>query len=264
MQRSKILLMLSISLIIIAWGKNDAFSQVYVTVPDVQTEQDSTILVPVLVSDLSSYGIISYQFEVFFDSLVIKAKGVSAVNTLTAPWGNAVANTDSAGKMIVGAFGVSVLTAGDTLLNLVFEVVAKPGDSTSIILKDFRFNNGNPTAIVDNGSLEIMLQSGIANRKPAAMIPQKMQLLYNYPEPFQDRTSIVVNLIQSAPVEIEIFNILGQNIKHFGINLITAGQLQIDWNATHNQGVRVPPGVYFCVVRQSNKTIAVDRMILVN
>jgi len=144
MQGSKILLKLWISLIIIAWGKNDGFSQIYVTVPDIKTGQDSTILVPVLVSDLSDYNIISFQFEVFFDSLVIKAEGVSVVNTLTAPWGNAAVNVYSEGRMIVGAFGTTALTTGDTLLNLIFKVIAKPGNSTSIILKDFRFNNGNP------------------------------------------------------------------------------------------------------------------------
>ncbi len=264
MQGSKILLMLWISLIIIAWGKNDGFSQVYVTVPDVKAEQDSTILVPVLVSDLSNYNIIAYQFKVLFDSLVVKAKGVSSKNTLTEPWGNAVSNSDSAGKMMVGAFGISALTAGDTLLNLVFKVIAKPGNSTPIILKDVRFNNGNPTSVVDNGLLEIMVQSGVAGPDPVKTMPQTMQLLYNYPEPFQDRTSIVVNLTQSAPVEIEIFNILGQNIRHLGIDLITGSQVQIDWNTTDNHGDRVPPGMYFCVVKQGNKILAVDRMILVN
>ncbi len=236
MQRLKILLMLLISLIIIAWGINDGFGQAFVTVPDVKTRQDSIIMVPVLVSDLSDYGIISYQFEVFFDSLVIKARGVSAVNTLTAPWGNAVANTDSNGKMMVGAFGVTALTAGDTLLKLVFKAIAKPGDSTAIILKDFRFNNGNPTVVVTNGSLEIMLPSGIEDRDPAETIPQKMQLLYNYPEPFQDRTSIVVNLDQPDLVEIEIFNILGQKIKTLVDQRLEGGYHKVIWDGKNEEG----------------------------
>jgi hypothetical protein len=262
MQKSKILLILLIGLIVIAWGKNDGLSQVNVTIPDIKTEQDSLILVPVLVSDLSGYGIISYQFQIIFDSLIIEAKGVSVKNTLTAPWGNAVANTDSAGKMIIGAFGVSELAAGDTLLKLVFEVLAEPGDSTFININDVKFNNNNPSAITDNGSLEIILPSGIKNRNPAT-VPQKMQLLYNYPDPFQDRTSILIKLDRPGQVELQIYNILGQNIRQLDVNLAPASQVIIDWNATDNQGLTVPPGVYFCVVKQSNKIVAVDRMILV-
>ena len=262
MQRSKILLILLISLIVIAWGRNNGLSQVNVTIPDIKTEQDSIILVPVLVSDLSGYKIISYQFHVIFDSLIIKAKGVSVENTLTAPWGSAIANTDSAGKMIIGAFGVSELAAGDTLLKLVFEVIAEPGDSTLIILNDFKFNNNNPQAITDDGSLKIVFPSKIKNRNPVA-VPQKMQLLYNYPEPFQDRTSILIKLDRPGQVVLQIYNILGQNIRQLDVNFTTASQVVIDWNATDNQGLTVPPGVYFCVVRQSNKIVVVDRMILV-
>jgi len=262
MQRSKILLILLISLIFTAWGKNDGLSQVNVTIPDIKTEQDSIILVPVLVSDLSGYGIISYQFNIIFDSLIIKAKGVSVENTLTAPWGNAVANFDSAGKMIIGAFGVSELAAGDTLLKLVFEVFAEPGDSTFININDVKFNNNNPSAITENGSLKIVLPSKVKNRNPVT-VPQKMQLIYNYPEPFQDRTSIMIKLERPGRVELQIFNILGQNIRQLDVNFTPASQVIIDWNATDNHGIAVPPGVYFCVVKQSNKIVAVDRMILV-
>jgi hypothetical protein len=261
MQRSKALLILLISLIVIAWGKNYGYSQVQVIIPDVKTEQDSLILIPILVSDLSGYGIISYQFQVIFDSVMIKAKGVSVENTLTAPWGNVIANSDSAGKIVVGAFGVSELAAGDTLLKLVFEVIAEPGDSTSIILNNFRFNNNNPPVTVNNGSLKIMLPSGIQSRRTLA-IPQKMQLLYNYPEPFQDRTSIVVKPERPGKIKIEIYNILGQNIKQIDMNFIHTSQVVIDWNATDPQGLTVPPGVYFCVAKQDNKIIGVDRMIL--
>ncbi len=261
MQILKILLILLISLIVIAWGKNDGLSQVNVTIPDIKTEQDSMILIPVLVSDLSGYGIISYQFNIFFDSLIIKAKGVSVKNTLTAPWGNAVANTDSAGKMIVGAFGVSELAAGDTLLKLIFEVLAEPGDSTFININDVKFNNNNPSTITENGLLKIVLPSGIKNRNPVTF-PQKMQLLFNYPEPFQDRTSIMIKLDRPGQVELQIYNILGQNIRQLDVNLKTTSQVIVDWNATDNHGLTVPPGVYFCVVKQSDKIVAVDRMIL--
>lgn len=262
MQRSKILLILVVSLITIAWGSYDGFSQVTVKIPDVKVNQDTVIFVPVIVTDLTGYGIISYQFKVNYDSLVIKAMGLSVENTLTAQWGSAVANIDSAGRMVVGAFGLSELTGGDTLLKIIFEVVAEPGDSTSIILDDFQFNNGNPKAIIDNGLLKITLPTGVRDRHLSVM-PQEIMLLKNYPEPFYDQTRILVHVSQPGQVKIEIFNILGQRIKQFENFPLKPGEFSLDWNATDYQGIRVPPGVYFCLVRQSNKIVAVDRMILV-
>ncbi|UCE06979.1 MAG: T9SS type A sorting domain-containing protein [bacterium] len=261
MQRSANFIMLSISLIIIALGKNDGHGQVRVKIPDIKTKQDTIIDIPVLVSDLSDYGIISYQFLVKFDSLVIKAVGVSAESTLTAQWGNAIANVDSTGWMIVGAFGVSELKGGDTLINLVFEVIAQPGDSTPIILEKFKFNNENPTTLIDNGSLKVSLPTGIRDRNHSAIL-EKMRLLKNFPEPFHDRTTILLHLNQPGKVEMEIFNLLGQTIKQYDDLYLDPGGFSIDWNAINSRGMRVPPGVYFCVVKQDNKIIAVDRMIL--
>ena len=261
MQRSKVLLILWISVIIIAWGKNDGYSQVNVKIPDVKAKQDSVIFVPVLVSDLTEYGIISYQFQVCFDSLVIRAIGVSAESTLTTQWGNAIANVDSPGKMIVGAFGVSALTAGDTLINLIFKVIAQPGDSTAIMLENFKFNNDNPKAFIENGSLKVTLLTGIRDRH-LSVKPDKMLLLKNYPDPFHDQTRIFIHLNQPGQIEIEIFNILGQRIKQFENLQLKVGSLSVDWNGTDDRGISVPPGVYFCVVKQRNKIVAVDCMIL--
>lgn len=261
MQRSKLYLIFSISLIIIAWGRNNGCGQVNVKIPDVKTVKD-TVSVPVLVSDLSSYEIISYQFELTFDSLVINSLGVSAERTLTAKWGNAVANIDSAGRMIVGAFGVSELSAGDTLLNLIFEAVAKPGDSTAIRFQTFNFNNDNPKATVQNGSLKIILPTGIRDRNLSPN-PRQMKLLENYPEPFQSQTRIFVQLKQPGEVQLEIFNVLGQRIKQFEKKFMNPGSISIDWNADTSAGMRVPPGIYFCVLKQEDNIIDVDRMVLI-
>jgi len=41
MQRSKLFLIISISLIIIAWGRNNGYGQVNVKIPDIKTRQDT-------------------------------------------------------------------------------------------------------------------------------------------------------------------------------------------------------------------------------
>lgn len=262
MQRSKLWLMIWISLILIAWGRDYGYSQVDVKIPDIKTTQDTTLLVPILISDLSSYGIISYQFQVVFDSLVIKAVGVSVENTSTEPWGSPAYNIDSAGIMVVGVYGTSALSAGDTLLNLIFKVIGSPGDSTLLKLTYFEFNNNNPQVNIDNGSLKIVLPSRLS-RRVANTIPERMQLLSNYPEPFQDRTTILANLDNYDQVDLKIYNILGQQIKHFKAIGVNGNQLLVEWDVTDDYGMKVPPGIYFCVVKQSNKIVAVDRMILV-
>lgn len=256
------MLILLIGLITIAWGSYDGYGQVIVKIPDIKVKQDTVIFVPVIVTDLSNYIIISYQFNIYYDSLFLKARSVSVEKTLTSQWGSATANIDSVGKMVVGAFGVSALMGSDTLLNLVFEVFGQPDDSTLIVFGDFQFNNGNPDVITENGWLEVILPTGIRDRRLSVM-PQDLTIVKNYPEPFYDQTRILVHLSQPGQAQIEIVNILGQRIKQFENVHIKTGDFSIDWNATDHLGTRVLPGIYFCVVKQDHKIIGVDRMIVV-
>ncbi len=262
MLKLKISLICAVSLIMIAWGRYDGYAQVSVTVTNSQAQQDSVIKVPVIVSDLSAYAILAYQFKVVYDSMVLKALGVSSENTLTAPWGNAIANVDSAGLMIIGAFGVKELSQGDTLINLVFDVLANAGDSSAISLEDVRFNKDYPQAMVVNGTVKIIVPTRIG-RDNSHAIPRNVQLVSNYPEPFQTRTSIVIKNSGQDRIEIMIFNLLGQKIKHLGSIQAKIGNVELEWDATDDRGIKVPAGVYFCVVKSDKKILGVERMILI-
>lgn len=260
MQKSKILLILGLSLIMMAWGRSNGYTQIKITIPDIKTQPGKGVFIPVLISDVSDYEIIAYQFVVKFDSLVVRAVGVSVQNTLTENWGDAISNTNFSGKMVVGAFGVSALTQGDTLLYLIFDAIAKPGAFTSIILEELLFNGGNSKTIIHNGILKIDAPTAIGDRI-FGRVPPDLKLLSNYPDPFHERTLILAQFNQPCKIEIDIFNLLGQIIKQVS-DLTANTQFSYDWDATDKRGTRVSPGIYFCVVKQNEKIIAVDRMVL--
>lgn len=259
--KSKIILIFAVSIIIIAGGRYDGYTQVSVTIPDIQTQQGARIKVPVLVSDLSDYAIISYQFKVVYDSMVMIAQGVSAESTLTAFWGNPAANIDTSGLMIVGVFGVKALSQGGVLINLVFDIHADYGDSSAISLEYFFFNGGNPQVTIKNGSVKVLAPTAIGRIN--SEIPRGVQFVSNYPDPFQTRTSIVIKNSGQDAVRISIFNLLGQRIKQMGMFHQKPGDLKLEWDATNERGMRVPAGVYFCVVQNNEKIIGVKRMILI-
>lgn len=262
MQRWKLGLISWLSAIIIAWGINGGVAQVTIKVADVAAKPNSSASIPLLVSDLSNYEIISYQFEVLFDSLVVQAAGVAVEGTVAAPWGSPAVNLDSAGRMIVGNFGTRALSAGDTLIKLIYTVVGKPGDTSAIVLKYFQFNNGNPAVQSKNGRLVVQSFSDVA-RGQSHGVPQRSIHLFNWPEPFHDRTAIQMTQLPPGSIEIEIFNILGQRIKRLGPFDANRSQVQIDWDGTDQLGDSVPSGIYFCMVRQFNQILAVDRMIFI-
>lgn len=68
----------------------------------------------------------------------------------------------------------------------------------------------------------------------------KNELLQNYPNPFNPITTIEFNLIKKAFIELEVFNLLGQEIVELASKELLPGLNQIVWNASE-----FPSGIYF-------------------
>ncbi len=262
MRRSKIWLISGITLIIIAWGNIIGYGQVSVKIPSITTIPDTTVQVPVLVSELTGLGILSYQFKVLYDSTIATATGITIENTLTDAWGNAVVNLEQAGQMIIGAFGIHELAGSDTLIKLNFQIIAGPGDSSTISLKDFTFNNDTPGVITQDGVIKITPLAWVRDAR-LGNLPATPRLIRHYPEPLCDHASFMVLENHEHMATVEIRNLLGQRIREFMIVSRGQQQLSFDWDARDGQGQIVAPGIYFCVVRQSGEITGVDKMTVI-
>lgn len=262
MRRSKIWLISGITLIIIAWGNIIGYGQVTVKIPSITTIPDTTVQLPVLVSELTSLGILSYQFKVLYDSMIATATGVTIENTLTAAWGSTAINLEPAGQMVVGAFGIHELAGSDTLIKLNFQIIAGPGDSATISFEYFLFNNGTPRVITEDGVIKIAPLARVRDAR-RANLPATPRLIRHYPEPLCDHASFMVLENHERLATIEIRNLLGQRIREFTIVSHGQPQLSFDWDARDGQGQIVAPGIYFCVARQSGGVIGVDKMTVI-
>jgi hypothetical protein len=75
-------------------------------------------------------------------------------------------------------------------------------------------------------------------------VPTQYKLYQNYPNPFNSSTLIMFEVPEPTNVELEVFNLLGQRIKHiFQGAVSTQGTKQ--WNGTDNDGRQVASGIYF-------------------
>ncbi len=73
-------------------------------------------------------------------------------------------------------------------------------------------------------------------------------LKQNYPNPFSEFTTISFELPETAEVDLTIYNMLGQPIKHFE-GTYAAGRHNMEWQADGETGRRVAAGVYHLVMR---------------
>ena len=105
-------------------------------------------------------------------------------------------------------------------------------------------------------------QTIVTGIKKNEKVINHFKLMQNYPNPFNPATMISFSLLKESNVKITIFNVLGQMIKEFDLNVNPEGFHQFEWNASN-----VASGIYFYSIHAnptdgSNEFNAVKKMIL--
>jgi flagellar hook assembly protein FlgD len=92
-------------------------------------------------------------------------------------------------------------------------------------------------------------------------LPSAFELHQNYPNPFNPTTTIAFTMKLADDVSLDVFNLLGQNVKTLFSGRLSAGKHEFDWDATSNTGAKVASGVYFYRLSSSSTTES-KKMIL--
>jgi cyclomaltodextrinase len=91
--------------------------------------------------------------------------------------------------------------------------------------------------------------------------PVSSQLLNNYPNPFNPRTTIPYSLAEPSEVRLEVFNLLGQRLKTLVSGSRLAGQYRAEWDGTIGDYGSAPSGIYL-IRFQAGKIIQTKKAIL--
>ncbi|RMF61659.1 MAG: T9SS C-terminal target domain-containing protein [Calditrichaeota bacterium] len=83
----------------------------------------------------------------------------------------------------------------------------------------------------------------------------------NYPNPFNPSTTIQYQVLEAAPLRLEIFNLLGQRIQTMVDGYHARGTYTIHWDGRDAQGNSVASGIYFYRL-QSKNSVLTKRMLL--
>jgi len=91
--------------------------------------------------------------------------------------------------------------------------------------------------------------------------PSDYKLYAPYPNPFNPFTTIQYNLPEQAKVNINIYDMTGRLVKNLINGTQGAGLRSIQWNATDDNGLTAPAGVYLYRI-EAGKFTDVKKMVL--
>lgn len=98
----------------------------------------------------------------------------------------------------------------------------------------------------------------------AELVPSESSILFPcFPNPFNPKTSIQVELSQAEFVELSIFNILGEQINQIFDGKLNDGMHTFHWNGANSLGEKMSSGMYFVVLSTATQS-ASQKIIFLN
>jgi len=85
-----------------------------------------------------------------------------------------------------------------------------------------------------------------------SQLPKEFDLSQNYPNPFNPTTVIEYALPKTSDVRIQIYNILGQEVRNLVNERQEAGYKIIHWDGKDDHGKEVGSGIYFYRILAGN------------
>ncbi len=97
------------------------------------------------------------------------------------------------------------------------------------------------------GGMKVVRVEPLTASKPVAVsetVPEVSGLAPNFPNPFNSATLITYHLSSPGPVQLVIYNVLGQPVRTLVDQSQAAGSYQIRWDVLDQRGVSLSTGVY--------------------
>ncbi len=77
----------------------------------------------------------------------------------------------------------------------------------------------------------------------------------NYPNPFSAETTIPYTVGEAAPVDLAIYDVLGQRVTTLVRTTREPGSYTVTWDGANNRQEKVKAGIYFCRMVSGNKVL---------
>ena len=166
------------------------------------------------VSTVEGKDLAASQLPVFFKALTSPKQ----ISVSAAVLGNG-STIDGSG--LIATISFRVLGTGKTTVQLT-KAVVRDKDNNNLVGENIQLPGTE--AVVD--------------------VPATYEIAQNQPNPFNPETVIKYALPNATQVSIRIYNIVGQLVKTLVDDYQPAGQHQVVWNGTSENGERVASGIY--------------------
>ncbi len=129
-------------------------------------------------------------------------------------------------------------------------IVTKSGDLSAVSSTSVTFKIG--FSVERGGKLQASISDNLGegygklnvHKNTSDSFPEENSIEL-YPNPFSDKIIISINLVRQEVIKIEIFDILGRQVKALASNYGGINKKIVTWNGLNDENIQVTNGVYF-------------------
>ena len=238
-----------------------------VSIDSVEAHAGQGVAVPIRLSN-SNISIAGIVVPVKIDTTKLKLDSVSFVGSLIRPDMIGVQHLDAphqtieisyipgytgnplqlvtASSGVIATMYIHILastSAGYIPLDSVYREISYGGEYHSFMRVEITDSIGSPASTMlpgfIRGAINVLAPTGV-NDNGGPGLPHEFTLEQNYPNPFNPSTVISFSLPTASHVTMEVFNILGQNVVTLLNENMSAGNHQVNFDAS-----AYPSGIYF-------------------
>ena len=114
------------------------------------------------------------------------------------------------------------------------------------------------------GGFSVYTNDMVVSIDTEGVLPDELTLSQNYPNPFNPSTMIQFSIPQgfeALDVKLEVFNVLGQNVRTLANKPLASGTYQVGWNGLNETGNPVAGGMYIYRLQAGTEVLS-SKMIL--
>lgn len=213
-----------------------------------QPGQNGFIEVPILIENSNSIS--SAEIELEFDRQILDIMNVATTELSKGFMMNYNAKN---GNLKIALAAAKPITGSGSLVNIIF----KTKDNNEIKLNEkLKLSQ----AWLNDQAIPINVATNITE---SPLLPQRLELSPNYPNPFNQETIFQVSIPEMGDNKIlmMIYNLRGQVVRTLLDGNFLPGKYSVSWDGTDDNGSLITSGDYFCVLKAGNERL-MQRFIL--
>ena len=191
-----------------------------VSMPDTMVVNESEIILPILVGDVTGRELNSFEFTISFDSTVIAIDSVITSDFMADGY-LIIPNNPASDRLVVAAAGTAPLSGSGVLLAV--RARFHEAGSSEVLFESIKFEPGQPPLNLQNGAVS---KAAPSNTESDPAIPAHTRVSANFPNPFSESTEFLLDLTEPAQVRVELYSIIGQQVRAFESKSYAAGPNQ--------------------------------------